>query len=148
MYIEFVDYHIKLSNGETINIAELDLNRVDDLYIREYFSVKRKIVQWIPFIPRKIIEEAKTGYDSNFKKYLGSPPQAVLNRIDNTKCNERYFCASYRPDLCTLKPSIQKREGDYPRCWLYESIMKSERLILSSLIFKMKEGFHIIIVSD
>lgn len=148
MYIEFIDYDLKLSNGEIIKISELDLGRISEFYIREYIKLRKNIVKWIPIIPRAVVEEAKLGYDRNFVKLLGSPPYSVLMRLDNLKCNERYFCASYSPSLCEMKPKKSKKEEDFQRCWVYESLIRDERILISSLVFKWKEGFNIVIIDD
>ena len=145
MYLDFNDFPIKLRNGETIHVSELCLNRLNDPNVKQIILSKISPLDWVPYIEEDVMNEAKRGLDINFKDKIGVPPEAALKRVKSGLCAERKTCASYKYEECLLriKPKYEKKE--FPRCWMVDEPDQLIREVITSVIFKWREGRRVIV---
>lgn len=146
MYIEFNDYDLQLRNGEKFRISEIILDRVSDPDYVQVLTERGSLLDWIPYIPHSIMEEAKRGLDISFTRYIGSPPIAILKRINNNKCFNRFSCASYFHENCTMKPKQEREKKEFPRCWEADLENEKRRLLMTSIIYQVRENRNVIVV--
>ena len=133
---------MKISTGEIIKIAEVDLNRLNDEY-KPLIIINHL---HLPVISRSILEEAKLGYDTNFKNHLGVPPDITISHLTDKSCYDKYTCASHDNLICKMTPKPKRERKAFPVCWVVNAENKMVREVVTSLIFKLREGFRIFIV--
>jgi hypothetical protein len=145
MNIVYNEYSLELRTKERIEISELNLEMVD-MEFREYLMNGEPPLDRLPRIPFHVMEEAKIGYDSNFRNMIGSSPESIIERLPNKLCFQRKICASYKYEPCYLRISKKREKKAFPICWEYEEEDSDKRYILSSIIGKVREGRRVIIV--
>lgn len=147
MFIEFFDYEIKLSSGDILSISEVDIDRISDKDLLSVIKTRQSPLDWVPYITRSVMEEAKLGYDTNFKKSIGIEPIAQFKRLPTNLCYFRKKCASYEYEACLMKPkSKSRRAKEFPPCWMIDQDNEKERFLITSMIFKWRDNFRVIIV--
>ena len=87
------EYPIKLSTGETIQIAEIDAERSPALANLEVRKALDGLLQHCCRVSRKVMEEAKAGYDTQFKKLLRSQPIGCMLKAEPHQCRLINECA-------------------------------------------------------
>jgi hypothetical protein len=147
MYLEFLEYSLTLSTNEIIRISELDIGRIDDEEFIRIISSRPPPLDWVPYLSRSILEEAKIGHDTRLLNQLGSPPSACLLRLPTFKCSERVMCASYQKS-CELIPLRRYKSGEFPRCWTIDSGDSKQSQLITSIVFRWLENERVIIVTD
>jgi len=145
MYIEFYDYLLHVSTGETLKISEIDIGRIADEDFVQILKDRPKPLDWVPYIYKSIMEEAKIGYDKKLLDLIGVPPHAALLRLSSYKCSERKDCLSSQPK-CTLIPLRKYKSREFPSCWLYESGDQKSSELITSIIFKWLDNERVIVV--
>lgn len=145
MYIEFLDYTLNIHTGETIKISEISCFNNPDFDIEIFKSGPDNLSHLVSLIPVPILEEAKIGYTSNFVNLLKTPPKSAFRRLGTLKCYERRECASYKPNLCTLREHDRRERIEFPRCWVFDTKHEEHRMIWTSITMKWREGNYVII---
>lgn len=146
MSIEFLEYPVKLSNGEVIKIAEIDIGRIDDPFYREALLGDVHPLNRIPRIPFELVEEMKLGYDGRIRNRLGSNPIAHLLQLKySEQCTHSKTCITYNDKTCRLLGSDKSVNKRLLNCWEYKESDNKLRDLITSVSFKWAENFHVII---
>ncbi len=122
-------YKIRLSTREFINITEFIetplLDRILDLCTK---------------MPREIIEEAKMGYDTNFKKLLGRDPKSCLGILD-ASCDLKSECQMFNSSECSSK-FLRRGKPSFPICFHFNDSISSD------IISCWRNDSYVILVSQ
>lgn len=116
MEIYQVDYIIDLSTGEKLHISEFDPERIPEMQDLNVINASSDVLDHCTMVPRNVMEDAKHGYDTEFKKLLRTPPIGALLKTKQTLCSERDVCSMYDASKCTTR-NIAKGSYALPICW-------------------------------
>ncbi len=106
------EYPVRLSTGETIQIAEIDEERSPALVHPEVRKAVAGLLTHCCHVSREIMEEAKGGYDGRLKPLLRAQPLGCMVKAEPHECRLLYDCGmAYRP-VCTLH-----NPRELPICW-------------------------------
>jgi hypothetical protein len=122
-------YTLNLSTGESIEVVELYKEPTNQLISNLCTKMKKSY-----------LEEAKMGYDTNFKKFLGRSPSTCL-QIMNEKCSLSKSCSMFKDKECNS--GFRKRgKPSFPRCFSFEDPDASE------ITYQWRENVYVIVVFD
>ncbi len=112
------EYLLKLSNGELIEVSELDAERSPALQNTEIVLAVSGLISQCSKIPRTIVEEAKKGYDQNFVRLFKGDPRGAMIKANPPGCGQHRQCAM-ESALCTLRAGPMIKKLGLPMCWEY-----------------------------
>lgn len=145
------EYNLNLSTGETITIAELDPVHVPELEQKVALDGCASLLAKVSFIRREFLEEAKLGYDSNFLRFLRSPPHLCLVQVANPSCalNNIRECVMASP-ICNTK-QIKRGLGVFPECFTYLPEIDKDpeehaRSLGTAIVLAWRKSRHVVIV--
>lgn len=144
------EYLIRLSTGEDIEIAEVNMNLLglsDSLLqaLLPIFSICTNLSE-------TEIEEARIGDDRAFKRKMNSQPVGSLARLADPVCSQIRNCGMADAKTCTTK-NVNKRIGKFPSCWTTETreFVDFERLryleVYNSIVHAWREGRHVVVIT-
>jgi hypothetical protein len=110
------EYPIRLSTGETIQIAEIDAFRSPALANLHVLKVLDGLLKHCSSMSRKIVEEAKGGYDTNFKALLRAQPMGCMIKSNSPICLRINDCSMASKPVCTLHNCLPSKTP-LPICW-------------------------------
>lgn len=149
-----VEYLIDLSTNETIHIAEFDPDRILEMQNQSVLEASHDVLEQCTKMPREVIEEAKHGYDTNFKILLRTPPVGALLKLPLPLCSERSVCSLYKISKCTTK-NVDDKVGNFPICFesdfpvktlFTKEVVSVSRDLKSSIIHSWGKGMYVILV--
>lgn len=155
--IEPFCYHIDLTTGERIEIAEFDPEHIPSLLNPIIQEACKSIFGTCTFVERAVMEEAKRGLDTRFKKLMRSGPMGSLLKVLNPVCADTKDCVMYDHGKCTTR-FIKKNVGGFPECWMGTPELSKRKLspaefrtataIITSIVHAWREGQRVVIISQ
>jgi len=139
-----VDYTIWLSTGEKIEIAEFDPGRIPALLDPEVLKITSELLSRCTHVPRKIMEEAKQGYDNGLKPILGTSPLGAMQKAGPPICRNIHSCAMAVKSVCTLRNYSKKKP--LPICWEFESDNADAIALGTAIGQAWRQGQYVIII--
>ena len=130
------EYALSLSTGEEIFITELDSERspiILDSQIQKHIECMTK---HCCNIPRDIIEEAKGGYDTKFKRLLRSQPIGCMAKSESHECLLIYECSMAIKSVCTLHNCLPTKTP-LPICWEFSPLEKINDVKIKSVVIEI-----------
>jgi hypothetical protein len=127
-------------------VSELNVARINDIDLISILAAQGQPLDWATYVDESIMEEAKIGLDKRLRNSLGTPPYAALKRVHSNFCYERKMCASYSYDACLMRPAKKHEPKEFPRCWQVDEKDELRRELITSIIFKWREGRYVLIV--
>jgi hypothetical protein len=112
------EYPLRLTTGETIQIAEIDSERSPALLIPQVRMALDGLLTQCCHVSREIMEEAKGGYDTNLKPLLRSSPIGCMIKAEPAICRHIESCAMALKSICTLH-NCRSNSNPLPVCWEY-----------------------------
>jgi hypothetical protein len=148
------EYPIRLSTGETIQVAEIDAERSPALAHVQIRAAVDGLLQHCCHVSREIVEEAKGGYDARFKPLLRAQPAGCMIKSDPHECRLMHDCAMAIRHVCTLRN--QNVQTPLPICWEYappvilqDMELRNAAIELGSVIgHAWRRGLYVIIVDN
>ena len=116
------EFPVRLSTGETIQIAEIDAERSPALSHPEVRKAIAGILLHCSFASRETMEEAKAGYDTNFKLRIRSQPVGCMVKSDPHVCRLIDDCAMAVLSVCSLHNAMPLSPKPLPICWEFDPI--------------------------
>jgi hypothetical protein len=113
------EYPVRLSTGETIQVAELDEERSPALVEPRVRAAVEGLLQQCSFVSREIMEEAKAGYDTRFKAQIRSQPLGCMIKAEPHICRLINDCAMAFKPVCTLHNAMPFPKP-LPICWEFD----------------------------
>ena len=146
--IQLVEYKIRLSTGEIIQVAELEPFGVPpDLLI-----AAESILQRCSRMPRSVIEEAKLGHTKKFEALMLTEPVGALIKFESPICRMIRNCAMADQTTCTTR-NVKMTTGKFPICWEYEcsdsvpeSLCQDVQAIAFAVVHAWRNGQWVIFV--
>ncbi len=140
-----IEYSLVLSTGETIEIAEIDLDFVLDKS-ENVMSGAAPILALCGHVTRAIMEESKSGYDANLKLLLRDPWRAMM-KLSDPVCSEIKSCAMANEKECTTRYNNGKK-GKFPICFSYNpnQISYGAKMLCDTIIQLWRRGLYVVIV--
>ncbi len=114
------EYPLRLSTGEVIQVAELDDERSPALGIEEVRTLVRGLLIQCTHVNRQSMEDAKKGYDRDFKQALRSMSEGCMIKAEPAVCRLLNDCAMYRREKCTLHNISTVHP--LPICWEFSPV--------------------------
>ena len=130
------EYPLYLSTGETIKITEIDAERspiTNHPKIREALD---GLLQHCSHISREIVEEAKGGYDTNFKLLLRAQPMGCMAKANPHECLHIRDCAMAMKSVCTLHNCLPSKTP-LPICWEFSPSIKIDDIEIKSSVIEL-----------
>lgn len=110
------EYPLRLSTGETIQVAEIDAERSPALAIPQIRKSIESLLKHCCLVPREIVEEAKGGYDTRLKPLLRSQPRGCMIKTEKPICLHIESCSMASKPICTLH-NCAPSSTPLPICW-------------------------------
>jgi len=130
------EYSLHLSTGETIKIAELDAERSPALNHPQILKVLDGLLKHCSHMSREVVEEAKGGYDANFKKLLRAQPTGCMAKAEPAICLLINECAMANKLVCTLHNCLPSKTS-LPVCWEFSPSVPIASLEIRSAIIDL-----------
>lgn len=133
---------LALSNGESVQIAEINISRINDE------SIKTVIlgIKDIPRFKADDLEAAIRGYDDPIKNKLGSPGHIKLRKKEPSLCKIKRSCLSFDKSVC-ITNHVEKRLPAFPTCFQYDDENAVVSFIMTEMIIMMREN-RIVVITD
>lgn len=149
----FLEYKIKLENGEVVEIAEVKNSRISK-FLSHGDDTIIPIVNRCSYASREVVEEAKYGYAGRFQRRLKTPPYGVLMKLDET-CRLIHSCAMADEKACSTK-NTTKKKGKFPECWEFNVSPGGVQLpflddagdLATQIVHFWRQGKYVIIVEN
>ena len=141
------EYDLPLSNGEILRIAEYNFGLLESEFIT-ILKNRNPPLDRLTYVNAGIMEEVKIGYDRNFVSLLRTPPISLMQKVGSLKCYDRRECASYDPIDCLMRMKPVREPKAFPVCWQSDRKDDVERMLWTSILFHVREGRNVIIVTD
>lgn len=147
--VEFVEYELQLSTGETLKISELDPDRILDGPTRNHVRSWPDSLSRCTKLTRENMEHAKLGHDAPLRSALRSPPVAMILKMSERPCSERKWCLSWHPSACTSSGrNVGRGKKELMPCWSCDGPSAEDRELSTSLLRAWHEGRTVIVISD
>ncbi len=114
-----IEYSIRLTTNEVIDISEYDYELVPILKDEQVVLNGHDFLRFCPTISREILEELKRGYDTRFKSLMRKPPVSSLLNLERKFCRIREDCTMHNLRNCTTK-RLMGGKIDFPICFEHE----------------------------
>jgi hypothetical protein len=146
------EYPVRLSTGETIQVAEIDEERTPLLADPQVKKAISGLLQHCCHTTRDVMEEAKGGYDGRFKLCLRAAPIGCMIKSEPHICRLIDDCAmAYKP-VCTLHNASPQSPKPLPICWEFDPpvddpVTRTAAAELGSVIgHAWRRGLYVVIV--
>ncbi len=142
--IQFNEYKLRLSTGETLEVSELVLSiqTITPEALREFEKIRHLCTE----LSHDEMEEAKIGYDRVLLKKLRSSSIGCLLKNPQPVCGLIRSCSMANPSLCTTK-NVGKKIGKFPNCWTWPSEEPLSSELTDTIIHAWQVGKTVIIVT-
>jgi hypothetical protein len=127
------EYPVRLSTGEVIAISEIDAERSPALAHPEVRKLLSGLLQHCCHVSRDIMEEAKAGYDTQFKALLRAVPMGCMLKAEPHRCRLINECSMASQMVCTLH-NCARGPSSLPICWEYDSPASADAEVLEAAI--------------
>ena len=148
------EYPLRLSTGEVIKVAEIDAERSPALAHPQVRLVLEGLLKHCSSMTRETVEEAKGGYDTNFKAALKAQPMGCMIKAEPHTCLLIDECAMAIKSVCTLHNCLPSSKNQLPICWEFSPSpianpsIRTAAIELGTIIgHAWRRGHYVILVS-
>ena len=149
------EYPLRLSTGETIQVAEIDAARSPALIVPQIRKAIERLLAHCCHVPREIVEEAKGGYDTRLKPLLRSQPMGCMIKAEPSICRHIDGCSMAFKPICTLH-NCRPSQTPLPICWEFSPSQSMAHLEARTAAIDVgtiighawRRGFYVFIVDN
>lgn len=150
--VDFLEYRIDLSTGESMDVAEVDSGLFPPLADPVVLRLSDDFLSRCTVAPRAAVEDAKSGYPEALEPFLGTPARGCLLRVSRQACADVGSCAISSRTRCLTSYSEKGRPA-FPTCWTAsvpdggtEGQAAAARSLCESVVDAWREGRTVIVV--
>lgn len=144
--IELVEYSLKLTTDENIEVSELDPG-LFTFWNDEIENSLKETLDLCSNVTRQDVEDAKVGYDKILKTKLRNPIRSLLC-LRNPVCSLIKVCQMADRKICTTKNSNLKG-GKFPICW--ESSLDGEsqlsNQVMNAIVHAWRQNRYVFFIT-